>query len=253
MLLKTYIDDSADQKQQEVVVAGSFIGGFGQWSRLKPKWNRTLRRENVSPFRSTEYYSLRGQFEKYRDPIAYPKPKGSDAARNLRDQLESIVIEAKVVGWAVCVSIPIWNKVRDGDPYGHQILTDPFEIAIQLLMAELSRSVTKLLGRGQKLAFVADESNSSERIEKVYLQFKRINPTFENIQGFTHLDDKTVPPLQVADMMASIAKECYQEHLRTGKEVVPRRLRETIMAIQVPDEEYLAFLVEHDKKSRGLV
>jgi hypothetical protein len=45
MLIKTFIDDSADERQEKVVIAGAFMGRFGQWTELKTQWRRRLRRE----------------------------------------------------------------------------------------------------------------------------------------------------------------------------------------------------------------
>ncbi len=47
MLLKTYIDDSADEKQELVVVAGAFTGKFKQWSVLNKCWRRRLKLEGI--------------------------------------------------------------------------------------------------------------------------------------------------------------------------------------------------------------
>jgi len=253
MVLRTYIDDSADEKRQDVVVAGAFTGKFGQWSKLKLKWNRALTREGISYFRSTEYYSLHGQFVKYRDASKYPKPKGSEAAARFRDDLERIVRSSGIVGRAVCIPMKLWNKMLSSDPFAPQIFTEPFEIAVQILLAEISKDATKLIGAGHLLTFVADESNAAQRIERVYLEFKRINPNLKNLQGFTHMDDKVTPPLQVADMMASVAKQTFMERLQSGAEVIPKRLGDKIMAIQYLKEDYLTELLEKEKRRRGLV
>ena len=252
MLLKVYIDDSADQQQQEVVLAGAFIGRFGQWSRVKTKWRRALKRENIGYFKSSEYKVLDGEFRKYRDPVKYPKPHGSVAAKALRDELESIVCKGGIVGWGMCLSMPDWHRARNSDKHGPAILDRPFEIVVQKLLLDLSESVTQLMGDGHGLTFIADESSSSERMEKVYLDFKRVNKSLENIVGFTHLDDKKTPPLQVADMMAGVAKECYEDFLKSGGEIIPKRLKDVIMRIRVIDEAYLLAIIEHEKTRRGL-
>ncbi|HWF13326.1 MAG TPA: hypothetical protein VG272_06295, partial [Candidatus Acidoferrales bacterium] len=46
-----------------------FVGKFGDWVKLKNSWNKRLKRDGLTYFRATEYYSLRGEFAKYRDPI----------------------------------------------------------------------------------------------------------------------------------------------------------------------------------------
>lgn len=252
VLLKTYIDDSADERQEQVVVAGAFTGTFKQWSKLKRDWRRRLLRDEIEYFRSTEYYSLTGQFIRYRDPVRYPKPDGSKAASALRDDLEAIVRDSGIIGWAICIPIPVWESFRAKDPAASQILTEPFEVALQLLFGSLAKQVTKELGAGHRLTFIADEGPSARRIEKVYLGFKETNRGLDNIQGFTHLDDKVSPPLQAADMMASVSKELFLESIRTGLPPVPKHLKKVVKAVKAVNEEYLKALLENEKKRRRL-
>jgi hypothetical protein len=253
VLLKTFIDDSADERQEKVVIAGAFIGRMGQWSEIKTKWRRRLRREGIEYFRSTEYNSLSGQFFKFRDPVKYPKPAGSKAAKQLRNDLEEIVRKSKTVGVAVCIPMPLFNSFRERNSTTAQIFTEPFQLALQLLFKELSNAVKAEIGDGHCLTFVVDDSSSAQRIEKVYLEFKRINPELAlNMEGLTHLNDKTCPPLQVADMMASIAKEVYSEWPGGPLQVVPKRLEESIRRIWIPDSDYFDAILTVEKHRRGL-
>jgi len=253
MLIKTFIDDSADERQEKVVIAGAFMGRFGQWTELKTQWRRRLRREGIEYFRSTEYNSLRGQFEKYRDRVKYPKPLGSKAASLLRDELEAIVTKIKLSGVAVCIDIPLYNSFKQKSSAAEQIFSDPFEIALQILFNQLSNAVKSELGEGHRFTFVVDESPSAERIEKVYLEFKRINPAVAvNMDGLTHLDDKAMPPLQVADMMASIAKEVYSGWPGGSAQIIPKRLEGCIRSIWVPDIKFFQEMLTHETARRGL-
>lgn len=253
MLIKTFVDDSADEKQEKVVIAGAFSGRFGQWSELKRQWRKRLRREGIQYFRSAEYNSLTGQFFKYRDPGKYPKPEGSKAAKRLRDDLEAIVERNKLGGVAVCIQMPLFNSFRNRSREAAWIFADPFEIALQILFKQLSQAVKSDIGDNHRFAFVVDESQSAQRIEKVYLEFKRVNPGLAvNMEGLTHLDDKTTPPLQVADMMASIAKETYLDWPAGASQSIPKRLQNNIRSIWLPDNAYFEEVLAHELKRRGL-
>lgn len=96
MLYRTFIDDSSDEKREIVMIAGALMGTHKQWSELRRRWMVCLRHYGIRYFRSTEYNSLRGEFEIFRDRVKYPKPKGSDTARALRDELEAIVKQFRV-------------------------------------------------------------------------------------------------------------------------------------------------------------
>jgi len=113
MRLRVYIDDSADQRQEKVVVAGAFVGTTKQWSGLKLQWQRRLKRDGLHYFRSTEYYSLRGEFARYRDTVRYPKSTESQAATALRDDLDSIIKNSAVMGIAVAIPMKLYNHIRE--------------------------------------------------------------------------------------------------------------------------------------------
>jgi len=159
----------------------------------------------------------------------------------------------KLGGVAVCIEMPLFRSFRQRSSASAQIFEDPFELALQLLFKELSDTVKADMGNGFRMTFVVDESQSAQRIEKVYLEFKRINPGLAlNMEGLTHLDDKTVPPLQVADMMASVAKEVYLEWPGGSVQTIPKRLEGCVRAIWVPDSDVFEAILAHEKTRRGL-
>ncbi len=232
-------------------MAGAFMGSVKQWSDLKVKWRRRLKGDGLAYFRSTEYNSLTGQFHKYRDPVKYPKPTGSNAARQVRDDLDSIVKNSRVVGCAVFISLPLYRFFRTKELAASDIFSeDPFIFAIQLLFKIIADDTPKR----HRLAFIVDESQSAQRIERTYLGFKELNPAVSiNMNGLAHLDDKTTPPLQVADMMASVAKELFLTAPPGQLPVVPKRLKDSIWKVAAPNENYLNEVLKIEKERRGLV
>src|SRR5450755_2184149 len=72
VMLRVYVDDSADEKQQRVVAAGAYVGYYHQWRKLRDKWKRRLKRNGLAYFHTTECYSLRDEFARFRDPNKYP-------------------------------------------------------------------------------------------------------------------------------------------------------------------------------------
>lgn len=91
MLYRAYIDDSADQKQEFVMVAGALMGTDKQWGEFSRKWKMCLKRHGLRYFRSSEYNSLSEEFGIFRDDVKYPKPTGREAARAIRDELDAII------------------------------------------------------------------------------------------------------------------------------------------------------------------
>lgn len=118
MTVRVYVDDSADQKQELAFCAGAFLGKFGEWCKVKNKWLKRLKQDGLAYFRATEYYSFRGEFERFRDPDKYPKPSGREAAGKLRHDLEQIILKSQIVGVALVIPLePIGkSKVRQKPP-----------------------------------------------------------------------------------------------------------------------------------------
>ncbi len=214
LLFQVCIDDSWDGLKEKAVVAGGFIGFSKQWTDLKTKWMRRLKQGGLKYFRSTEYYSLTGEFARYRDPIKYPKPKGSDAARSLREDLFRAVENSQIMGVGVVIPLDVYRDVRASEPgAAERFSEDPFEAALQSLLEECVKfSRAKL--ESTKLAFVCDDSNESARIERSYSIFRQNNPDFAQITGsLVHRDDKKFVPLQCADMSAHTCREFYMNYL----------------------------------------
>jgi len=74
-LFTVYLDDSADKGQKSVMVAGGLLAAYKVWREFTKKWKTALRRDQIDYFKSSEYYSLSGQFERFRDDDLYPIPK----------------------------------------------------------------------------------------------------------------------------------------------------------------------------------
>src|SRR6185437_12867071 len=154
MILRVFVDDSADEKHEKAAVAGAFIGPLRYWEQLSKDWRKKLRQDGLSYFRSTEYYSLRGEFERYRDRVNYPKPRGSEAAHALRDDLDAIIKKMQLVGMAVAVPLDVYRDIRLNEPGAGEIFAeDAFVFALQMLI-ERCVAVSREQFGGTRLAFI---------------------------------------------------------------------------------------------------
>jgi hypothetical protein len=226
VLYRTYIDDSSDEKQQIVMIAGALMGTHKQWRAVTQAWRKRLKQDGLRYFRSTEYFSLRGEFERFRDPVRYPKPKGSESAKKLRDDLEAI-LQTQVLGLGCVIPIKDLRDVIEENQLHDRFNPDPFSFAMQTVMRECARAAqSNLMGENNKVAFVCDDSPNSAKLTAAYSAFKRSNqPIRDTLGGMVHLDDKKTPALQAADMVASVAKEVALEHLKRGEQVSLPRLQ----------------------------
>ena len=216
MLLRTYIDDSADETQERALVAGAYVGFYHQWNKLQQRWKARLKKDGLKFFHATDYYSLRGEFFRFRDVSKYPKPSGSKAATAILEDLECIIHDVGVMGVAACIDMAAYRDVRQTQAYAKDIFPqDAFEFAIQTIVDMCAKLVRDAFSDPQrKVAFVCDDGPTSAKIAAIYGGFKNSNPHLADyMAGLTHQDDKLFPQLQAADLMAHLAKGRFIEWL----------------------------------------
>jgi Protein of unknown function (DUF3800) len=258
MLIVSYIDDSADGNRDRVVLAGCFMSTPEEWEKLAVRWRERLSRDGLNYFRSTEYYSFRGEFERFCDPISYPKPEGKLAASALRDDLDRIIQGSEVIGMAVCIPMDVYRTIRDTEPDAAQIFhDDAFITALQSLMTLCAETVRDSFEGDARIAFVCDETNRAREIARIYSEFKEANlPIKRFMQGLVHKDDKQFPQLQAADLAAHIAKERFEDWLSDpatagNKESLESRLeRVKIASIRYWSREYMLHALGREREYR---
>jgi len=85
---------------------------------------------------------------------------------------------------------------------------DAFAAALQSMILECAALVREKIPGHHRITFVCDDGPKSAIYSAVYANFKIKNANVAQIMGgLTHLDDKKHPPLQAADMMASIGRD----------------------------------------------
>jgi hypothetical protein len=218
MLYRVFIDDSADEKQQKVMVAGALIGTHAQWWDVRKGWKAVLKKGGIEYFRSTEYFSLRGQFAIFRDPTRYPKPQGSEAALEIRKSLEDVLRDVGIIALASSLPLEMYHAEIAVFNLATTFYPDPFSAVMQTVMNEAAILIRDALpGRNNCVAFGCDDSPDSPDLATAYKSFKRKNTQFgDMLQGLVHLDDKKQPPVQAADMVAGLGKEMALKHIETG-------------------------------------
>jgi hypothetical protein len=247
MLYRTFIDDSADQKQEIIMVAGALMGTQKQCNELGRKWSACLKRHHIRYFHSSEYNWLDGEFKKYRDADKYPKPAGRDAARLIRDDLDAVVKQSSLLGIASVWPLPAYRKIVKEYELHKKLDPDPFSAAMQSVMRECAL-VSKDLPQGKKnkenvVAFVCDDTDNAPKYAAAYAGFKAKNLLLQDILGgMIHRDDKNTPQLQAADVVASIGREMALEYLRTGAQSELKRLQGAFYKLVIWDEESMRTL-----------
>ena len=134
-----------------------------------------------------------------------------------------------------------------------KISADPFASAMQTLMLECAYSVRdELQGENNQIGFVCDRSSRSALYAAIYADFKAKNEIGAIMHGLADLDDKLCPPLQAADMMASLTKELALPRLAnvSSKKVAgsialtPPRLKSTVYKTFIGDYQFMDNLLQ---------
>jgi hypothetical protein len=261
-MLRIYVDDSADERQERAVAAGAYVGFYDQWNRLREGWKKRLKKDGLKFFHTTACYNLREEFERFRDLYKYPKPEGRRAADAILGDLESIIHDAEIMGIAVCIPLEMYNEVRENERHAATVFPpDAFQIALITLFKSCAEIACDEFRSPEKIVFTCDESNRSDITDRLYAQFRIDNPNLSQfIEGLRHQDDKKVIPLQAADLMAHLARRRFIDWLDdpnkavfTANEELKKRLKRlNVHAIQCWDRRYMMAVLEHEKRRRRL-
>ena len=261
-MLTAYVDDSADETRDRVVVAGGYVGFFSQWRTLSQEWRKRLKQDGLRFFHTTDSWALKGEFLRFRDPIKYPKPSGSNAATAILDSLENIIHTSGVMGVAVAIDMREYKNVRTTEPHASKILpADAFEVAVQSLVEMCARIIRDEFDGPRSVRFVCDDSGSADRLEKTFRHFKHTNKDLAQFLGdLIYKDDKQFPQLQAADMLAHIARQRFVEWLDdpnkrifTAQAAMRVRLKRLSMhRIGAWDRNYMMAFLKNEWLKRGL-
>ncbi len=248
MIVQSFLDDSADQRQEKVVIYAGFMGTATYWDELGVSWKKILRKHRIQYFHSTECRSLTGEFARFYSSANYPKPAGREAANKIKAVLKGIIERVGVTGVAVGVLVPDYAEVLAMPEAQGKLNPDPSELAFQSVMFECAKAVRKI-GANNKVTFVCDNSTRADRLSAIYREYREKNPkTAKMIGGLTHLDDKECPPLQAADLMAHLAHDLLLDKINSGNNPQLQELRGSVRLVAYLDKKYILSVLEAQTK-----
>ncbi len=212
--LEAYLDDSTDSKKEQVVCVGAIVAAEENWPRLERIWLERLRRDEIKYFRATECKGVHGAFYELREK--YGLAKARTIARNLRHDLETILISHTWLGFGIGVLVSDYREVWDSDPNAKLFYReDPTEAAFSTMFFEIAAQVQENSPEYQ-VAYIMDDSSYSGIIAEAFKGLKQNSPTLP-IATLAPFDDKRTPVLQMADLFASITKDSFLQWLTDGK------------------------------------
>lgn len=241
-LLAFYADDSADQKREKVFVVGGFVGDTRDWFEVERCWNARLDRAGLDYFRASEHNSLTGEFRKL--VSAYGAPKARELATELHSDLKAIIKSYNLYVFCFLGPLQIYNEVRAREFGENCLRKDPYIEGHEQIIYNVAKSAGKAKVK-QPVAFVFDEHSKAGQLVAGWADLKsRLPATSPWIGSASVMDDKTCAQIQVADLIANVAKRAFEKTL-DGAPFEMDEWSEKIGWVAYWNEEYLTALVEN--------
>src|ERR1700722_5592451 len=112
VVLRAYMDESADKGQKAVFAVGAIIGTDEKWDWLIPEWDKVLKLAKIKYFKASECLAVDGEFRKYRTAKWKP-PTISEKKKALAvyDSLLKIIIESRSTAIGVAVDMKAFREI----------------------------------------------------------------------------------------------------------------------------------------------
>ena len=251
------LDDSHDGQKKKIFVVGGFLGDSADWFEVERHWEKRVKDEELAYFRATECFSLRGEFQRL--VTKYGAVQARKKSEVLLEDLKLIIKASNLRAFCLGISIEDYIAVRD-EPDGHLVLQDdPYMHAHEVLIYDVARVVCASPYRSP-VAFSYDEHNKAAALQGGWASYKERHPlAAECMATLMPLDDKKVPALQAADLIAHTTKRYFEFRIdnnlpmqRAGSEVELAELKEwarQICRVWFWDKEHLREIVRDSVES----
>lgn len=214
--LDCFLDESTDETRKDVFAVGAFLASEKYWKPLQIDWTKRLAKDGVAYFRATSCKTVTGPFYHLRKQCGSLQ-KAKKVAAEIRADLENILLASNWIGFGIGIVMPDYKKVLKLIPEARLFYSpDPTIAAYSATMYEVLRAV-RLRAPGHQVAYVIDESSYSPKIKKAFDALKKNHPAIgKTATTLIPLDDKVTPPLQMADLIASVTKDLFLEWARAA-------------------------------------
>jgi Protein of unknown function (DUF3800) len=237
MIGTAYLDDSADGNESQVFVAAGFFCIDEEWKRLRREWRKILRPHNIPYFRTTDWRNLTGGFAGLKDK--WKQDRARVIADKVKEQLESLLETSELLGgFALGINLPDFYEV-DSMPEArankkwmrecHDFKTHAF----RHVFYQLAHLVGYKLDGDNYVTLICDDSNHYRKIRRGFDRMKIKFPHLaDRMLSLAPMDDKTVPQLQMADLLADVTREMTTRHIATqGAEAEPLNIKSKVINV----------------------
>jgi hypothetical protein len=122
------------------------------------------------------------------------------------------------IGFGIAILVPDYNEIWKSFPAARRFYQkNPVEAAFGDMFYTIARA-TQENAPDHQVAYFIDDSTSSRAVIDAFKGVRANHQALaSSMATISPLDDKKTPPLQMADLIASIVKDVFLEWLKTGK------------------------------------
>jgi hypothetical protein len=226
-MFDSYLDESSDQQQEFVICVASFLARERRWQNIQQAWMDRLAKDGVKYFSAKDCRSVQGPFRHLRS-VHGSLEAAKTVATNIRTDLEAILLaDSHWTGFCVVIIVPDYKEVLLDYSIARRFFADDaLEHAYAQVMYESMHTVRRK-AKGNELAFFIDDSSYSNHVMNAFRNMRANHPVIARAaKTVVPLDDENTPPLQMADLLASIAKDgflAWMKHKGKGAYPLPER------------------------------
>ena len=195
VVLQGFVDDSASDVGDRRIFLVAVINGAEQWAAFADEWHRELQKDSLAYFKMAEANSLRGQFAGW--------------TRDRRDA--KVLALARIIErhhpWFTFCSVSRKEYDEILAPVAPQGLKTPYYTCFWGVMKTTARYHQSLgIEDVPPVDFIFDDQGGLGDDAALFYRWAKESedPETQRLLGSTPIfrDDKTMPPLQAADMLA---------------------------------------------------
>lgn len=238
MLGTTYLDDSADQLAAKVFIAAGFFCPDGsEWKRLRREWRKVLKPRRIPYYRTYDWRTLTGAFGHLAEK--WGPEKARVIADKIRMRLEALLESSPVLaGFGMGINMQDFREV-DATPEAKsnrqwmRECHDYQTAAFRNVFCRITYLLTEKVDPELLIAFVCDDSTHYRKIKRGYDRIKVKFPDLgRHMISLVSKDDKRVPELQMADLMADVAREATTKSIaNAGAFTPPSSIKTKVLSI----------------------
>jgi hypothetical protein len=203
-MAKVFIDDSGSSSDEPVQYIAGWVGHVPTWNEFSEEWETALAAQNPKPIEYFKQYEARSQKGCF---AGFAESEANTKTRNLAE----VVTRHNINGVVYGVERSRLNRMIEEHALTirgevHQYLQDPFYICMQSLVGfGLGAEYAK--HPNDKVDFIFDGTPDSAQAKRYITMWEvcceLLPEPIPNLMGTAiPMNDKEVPPIQAADLLA---------------------------------------------------